>query len=108
MFSVDDSPRARRDDPVTSHRAADRSQATRAGIRRAVLIIVNAFGPTTGTGINEAYRRSGFERAHFDSPRKRAGELAADGYLTADRANGVEAVYHLTDAGRAALLEVTR
>ena len=81
----DDTPRARRTDPPTSQKAADKSQPTLHQVKLAVLQIVAELGNLTGTEINQAYQdqfvRRGWKRVSYDSPRKRAGELAADGYL---------------------------
>lgn len=103
-----DKARAGRNDPETSHRAADRSQKNLHETREAVLKLVAIHEPVTGSGINEQYSvlagRPGYPDVHPDSPRKRAGELAEDGLLTVTRdKRGTEGVYRLTDAGRKAV-----
>lgn len=109
MLLAGDSPRARTTDPLTSHAAADRSQKTRPSVRRAVLSLVSQFENLSGEEINGFYStRDDFAKVRYDSPRKRASELAADGYLLADRTDGLAAVYTLTDAGRVFLEEVAR
>ena len=83
-----DSPRARASDPVTSHAAADATQAGLPKMKAAVLrtIAVMRTEPV-GSEINARYQElhiadpSRFPQAHPDSPRKRAGELAEDGLL---------------------------
>jgi hypothetical protein len=113
LFVDDDIPRARRSDPVTSHIAAD---ATQAGLKEAklrVLTLVAQHQPVAGSHLNDLYRlhgsRMNWKRLAFDSPRKRAGELAADGYLevaeyaVADGNNLPEAIYRISDKGRTAI-----
>jgi hypothetical protein len=74
--------RARKSDPVASHTAADRSAVNRRIVLDTVLRLVRERGHMTGSELNEAYellhRRSPAEypKVHFDTPRKRAGELA--------------------------------
>lgn len=106
-------PRAGKDDPIQSHMAADRSQKTLRIVKVRVLhLLAYRSRSLNGNDLNELYRdtakANGWERVHFDSPRKRAGELARDGYLTATRtdANGNdldEALYSITDKGLEAL-----
>lgn len=80
-----DSARARRSDPVSSHVAADRSQRSLDSVRRAVLDLVAQLGFANGAELNDMYSLyqglRGWPRVSWDSPRKRAGELAADGLL---------------------------
>lgn len=95
MLWDDDSPRARVTDPDTSQRAADKSQASRALVRSRVLHILAYQGrQLTGNQINDHYVLYFGRDVHFDSPRKRAGELVADGLAVR-----VEGVYHLTAKG---------
>jgi len=103
MLLAGDTPRARSTDHTTSHRAADRSQKTLPRVRMAVLDILRLRGPLTGNELNDAFHNGtkNYGKAHWDSPRKRAGEMAEDGLLTADRSNGSEAVYDLSEAGLA-------
>ena len=80
-----DSARARRSDPLTSHEAADRSAHTLTKLRRAVLALVLQEPSSIGSELNAMYElryaRNGWPKAAWDSPRKRAGELAEDGLL---------------------------
>jgi hypothetical protein len=109
-----DTARTRRTDPATSHRAADVSQETMRLTKVRVLIVVRENGPLVGSEINDLYRfrsaRTNWERVAWDTPRKRAGELASDGYLevvgTRPAAGNhlEESIYGLTDKGRKALL----
>ena len=109
----EDAPRARASDPVTSHLAADKSARGLSKLRVAVLRVVSYFPHEGATGslINAAYRNehnrddSKFPQAHPDSPRKRAGELADDGYLDVighkvGEFGSPEAVYRISPEGR--------
>lgn len=82
----DDVPRTRRSDPLTSHLAGDKSQPTIAGTKLAVLFLVSQEGSLVGTEINDLfranYKKRGWKRVSYDSPRKRAGEMVEDGLLT--------------------------
>ncbi|TXK17376.1 hypothetical protein [Homoserinibacter sp. GY 40078] len=108
-----DAPRVRRGDRDNSHVAADASARSIHETKLRVLQIVLQEGPIIGAEINDLYdlrrSRNGWRKIHVDSPRKRAGELAADGLLeiVRDRVNPAnhlpEAEYAITDAGRAAL-----
>lgn len=108
-----DAPRARRTDRVTSHIAADATQATIKVTKRRVLQIVLQEGPILGSELNDLYElraaRNDWHPIHRDSPRKRAGELAEDGFLDASETHQSagnhlpEAEYRVTDKGRAAL-----
>ena len=111
-FGVD-TPRTRRGDRDNSHIAADASARSIRETKLRVLQIVMQEGPIIGAEINDLYdlrrARNGWREIHVDSPRKRAGELAADGLLeiVGDRVNPAnhlpEAEYAITGAGRAAL-----
>ncbi len=113
IFTDDDSARTRRTDPETSHQAGDNSQRNLHESKRRVLELVKVHAPVTGRELNELYdvtaARLNWKRIHFDSPRRRAGELARDGYLevvgtqVAPGNNSPEAAYGLTDSGRAVL-----
>jgi len=105
-------PRVRRTDRVQSHMAADRSQRSMHATKRAVLTLVLQEAELPGSEINDLYRarrdRHGWGPVAFDTPRKRAGELADDGFLsaryqTSDGNHLPEAVYSITDKGREAL-----
>lgn len=108
LIHVDeDKPRARLTDPEASHVAADRSSRARNKIANAVLEILAADGPMTGGEMNEAYRiwresnPRTFPMCHFDSPRKRLGELAEDALadVISHRHKTVEAVYKVSPDG---------
>lgn len=108
----DDSARARRSDPVQSHMAADRSAKALPLVRQRVLRLVAFHGPrVSGNTLNELYVQkslsTGWDVVHFDSPRKRAGDLARIGLLKAERnIDGrtlSEAVYTITDKGMEAI-----
>lgn len=80
-----DVPRVRESDPLTSHRAGDVSQASLTKTKARVLTLVSIHQPVTGTELNDLYRltaaRLNWPSVAWDSPRKRAGEMAADGVL---------------------------
>ena len=83
-----DSPRARANDPETSHAAADATAPGLSKLRTAVLRTIAIMGvEPVGSEINARYLElhaadpGNFPQAHPDSPRKRAGELAEDGLL---------------------------
>lgn len=109
----EDSPRAGLRHPVQSHMAADRSQPGLKDAKRRVLRLVANFGPQVpGTVLNEVYpeyaRKNGWKRLAYDSPRKRAGELAVEKFLTRDLRDSAgnhrpEGLYSLTPKGIAAL-----
>jgi hypothetical protein len=99
-----ESPRTRESDPLTSHLAGDRSQTTVVEVRAAVLYMLDLVEWATGSGLNELYRTlakpHGWPEVHIDSPRKRAGELAREGYLTVrneDAKRGHEHEYSLPE-----------
>jgi hypothetical protein len=81
----DDTPRVRSSDPIESHEAADRSSFTITRLKSAVLELVRENPLAIGSELNEKYKDVPKDRAHpraaWDSPRKRAGELAEHGYL---------------------------
>lgn len=113
IIMLGDSPRARKSDPVTSHIAADASAVHLHETKQRVLQIVDTHGSLVGSEINEQYQlmaaRMNWRRVAWDTPRKRAGELAEDGFLdgsetrTAEGNNLPESLYRLTDTGREAL-----
>lgn len=98
-------PRTRRKDGRTSHLAGDRSQDSIPAVNQAVLTMVRQEGPMTGSELNRLYQvradRSHWPMPlHFDSPRKRAGELAVAGLLVIvneDDPRGTERVYALPE-----------
>ena len=111
---ADDTPRARRTDPIESHKAADRSARHRNATRLAILnIFRESDRMLTGKDVIALYHARGPSRGWpaiaFESPRKRTEELAKDGYL--ERLEGetamnnrTEGVYVLTRAGLMYLL----
>lgn len=104
-----DRARTRKSDPSTSHLAADVSQRHLHETKLHVLKVVSAHGPLVGSEINDLYvfmaSRLGWRRVAWDSPRKRAGELAADGYLVVAGTRPVEgtsleeSIYELSPKG---------
>jgi hypothetical protein len=113
MILPDDSARTRKTDPLTSHAAADISQRGLRDAKRRVLQLVEVHAPVTGSELNDMYRlsadRRGWRRLAWDSPRKRASELASDGFLEvvgtriAAGNNVPESAYGITDKGRKAI-----
>lgn len=105
----DDSPRARRDDKLNSHLAADRSAYALKRVQNRVLELVFETGTTVGSELNDLYRdeakKRGWKAVQFETPRKRAEELAKDGFLTAFESSP-ETVYVMNLAGMARLSEV--
>ena len=99
----EDSPRARRNDALSSHVGGDRSAVQKQHVADAVYLLIAQEGALDGAEINRLYqlrkRRNKWPlNIHFDSPRKRAGELAADGLvviLNADAPRGTPHVYAL-------------
>jgi hypothetical protein len=110
-----DSPRTRESDPVSSHIAADVSQRRLHETKSHVLQLIAENGRLVGTELNDLYllaaARRGWRQVAFDSPRKRAGELAADGLLevdgygTSDGNHLPEAIYTLSVRGAALINE---
>jgi hypothetical protein len=71
-------------------------------VKAAVLALILSHGPLVGSRLNDLYEAgregAGWPDVHRDSPRKRAGELAADGILrvtNADSPRGHEHEYEL-------------
>lgn len=104
-----DGPRVRATDRVQPHMAADRSQFNLKQTKLRVLAIIGRNGPITGSVLNDLYEleasRQGWKQIHRDTPRKRAEELAKDGFLstTTQTSSGnhlPEAIYSLTTKGR--------
>ena len=108
-----DTARTRKSDPPTSHTAGDNSQRNLHESKVRILTLVTMHAPVTGRELNDLYMvaaaRMNWKRIHFDSPRRRAGELAKDGYLevvgtqVAEGNNSPEAAYGITDLGRQAI-----
>jgi hypothetical protein len=117
LFADGDFARTRKSDPRTSHIAGDVSQRSLKQTKVAVLELVLQEGELVGSEINDLYRlrasRHGWRQIAFDTPRKRAGELADDGFLeVVDERPAAgnhlpESVYAVTAKGRDAL-EATR
>jgi len=113
MIRPDDTARTRKTDPHTSHLAGDVSAHGLRDAKTRVLELVSVHAPVTGSELNDLYRltadRVGWRRLAWDSPRKRASELARDGFLevvgvqTAAGNNLPESAYGITDKGRTAL-----
>lgn len=96
----DDTARARLADPLSSHVAADQSQASIKDVRAAVMhILTNVVDVADGLALNALYRelqdKHGWRQCAIDSPRKRAGELAADGFLVIVNRNDPRGTPHL-------------
>lgn len=82
MLWPDESPRARRDDPETSHAAADTNDT--AGSRRAVLIIMSAYRrPLADFEIEQIHTEAG---GRYSGQRLRTArdELVTDGRVVED------------------------
>lgn len=82
LFDTDDSPRARRADPDTSHAAADLNDT--AGSRRAVLLILQAYNrPLADYEIKAIHDASG---GHYTGQRLRTArhELVETGVVVHD------------------------
>jgi len=91
---------ARATDNVMSHRASDRAQVNRRAVLDKVLYLVTTAGPLTGSEINEAYERlqrrdPSLPKVAWDTPRKRAGELARAEQIeyVVDGVRGHEGIY---------------
>lgn len=99
-----DTARARLGDPLSSHVAADRSQRTVAEVKAAVIALIRQEGELSGAELNDLYSlraaRNGWNECAWDSPRKRAGELAKDGALAVtnpDDPRGTPHIYTLPE-----------
>ena len=113
IVMLGDTARTRKTDPHTSHLAGDVSAHGLRYAKTRVLELVSVHAPVTGSELNDLYRltadRVGWRRLAWDSPRKRASELARDGFLevvgvqTAAGNNLPESAYGITDKGRTAL-----
>ncbi len=103
-------PLAKLNHPVQSHKGADRAQRTMHRTKVWVLRIVAVHGELPGSEINEVFPSfvPREDRVAFDTPRKRAGELAVDGFLAkrTEKSDGNhldEGWYSLTEKGRRAV-----
>jgi hypothetical protein len=97
-----DSPRVRMADPISSHLAADQSAASLPEVRTNIRALLKLHGPMTGAQLNDLYALTStgmdWSRVSYDSPRKRAAEMAADGLLEVtneDAKRGIGRVYAL-------------
>ncbi len=96
-------PRTRRSDPVVSHQAGDRSQRGIHALRMNLLILIRENPLIIGTELNDlyrdTYRRREWKRVAYDSPRKRAFEMAREGVLeiVGERDGGQQLI--ITEAG---------
>ncbi|MFF1633941.1 hypothetical protein [Leifsonia sp. NPDC058248] len=85
MILGGDSPRVHRNDPITSHLAADRSQSSVSPVRARVLGILDAHGPLAAFEVCDLYadiaETQGWPRVHHESPRKRMSDMKRDGLL---------------------------
>jgi hypothetical protein len=103
----EDTARTRKSDPLTSHAAGDRSQAAMKPTKIAVLKLIHQEGALTGEEINDLYSlrwdRHDWPIAKHDTPRKRAGELFADGYLELHGGCRDGRVFRLSAAGISAI-----
>lgn len=99
MIHPDDTARTRRDDPLSSHVAADRSQMTLPEAKAAVLLLVRQEGELSGAELNDLFSlraaRHGWNVYAWDSPRKRAGELAKNGQLIITNADDPRGTPHI-------------
>ena len=75
----DDTARARKTDPGTSHEAADSN--TNRLLVEAVVFNLLSKTPMTDEELTEAYGNGDFPPAHMDSPRKRRSDLSKRGAL---------------------------
>ena len=113
IVMLGDTARTRKSDPHTSHLAGDVSAHGLRDAKTRVMQLVTMHAPVTGSELNDLYRltadRLGWPRLGLDSPRKRAGELARDGFLEvvgtqiAAGNNLPESAYGITDKGRTAI-----
>lgn len=95
---------ARRTDPAASRVSATKASVTMPLVKRSVLDLLSNNEALNGNNINELYRSEGYPKCAWDTPRKRAGELLRDGYLTNIAWHpSDEAVYAITDKGREAI-----
>ena len=87
VFAIfgDDTARARRYDPITSHMAADRSSTALSETQIHVLDLFIEHGAMTDSELNDAYQvkaeRLGWKQVRPDTPRKRRSDLSGKGLL---------------------------
>ncbi len=103
LIFADDTARARKSDPASSHVAADRSASTRGLVHEAVVRLIAQFGPLSGERLNEEYREwrafNGWPVVAYESPRKRAGELVGTRLVVTnpDDPRGTPHIYALSE-----------
>lgn len=89
LFSLfgDDTARARRRDPITSHMAADTSSKHLSEMKQRILNLFIEHGDMTDSELNNLYvsqaQLGAWKQVRPDTPRKRRSDLTADGYLVA-------------------------
>jgi hypothetical protein len=89
IVTARDTARARRNDPATSHAAAD-SNTNREHVQEHVLHLLRRFGPMSDHELTVRYFvDSTSPAADFDSPRKRRSDLAKQGAVIATVLPGV-------------------
>lgn len=106
-----DRARAGRNHPIVSHMAADRSAPAIPAVSMAVLTMLREHVVLVGTELNRLYQEQAESRGwplplHFDSCRKRAGELKKLGLvqvLNEEAPRGTESEFVLTSRGLEAL-----
>lgn len=79
LFSMDDTPRVRLLDPVTSHEAADASQAGLSKLQAIVLAIFAERGQLTDSELDDYYFNVAHDRDYpmvrLETPRRRRSDL---------------------------------
>lgn len=107
IVMVPDSARAGKNHPITSHLAADRSAPAIPAVNMAVLTMLREHMVLVGTEMNRIYQEQAERRGwplplHFDSCRKRAGEMQKLGLvlvLNEEAPRGTENEFTLTMRG---------
>jgi hypothetical protein len=94
-FLGEDSPRARRSDPMTSHMAADKSASGLSEMKQRILDLFSQLGGMTDSELNKVYLANaeirGWAPVRHDTPRKRRSDLSSAGLLVSTgetRVNG--------------------
>ena len=107
IVMVPDTARAGKGHPLVSHLAADRSAPAIPAVNMAVLTMLREHMVLVGTEMNRIYQEQAASRGwplplHFDSCRKRAGELVKVGLvrvLNEEAPRGTEREFVLTTRG---------
>lgn len=103
---------ARESDPSTSKAGAEAATFSMTALRHAVLELINERPRSVGSELNGRYTDvallRGYPRTHWDSPRKRAGDLHRAGLvrvvgIRTVETNRPESEYEITEEGRAYL-----